>query len=78
MQMYRILRTWFLSKILRFSEISFKGISFEKLTPSPFTFLSNILSFSEIWSKGISYVKLNTPHFFEHNFQKFCLKGFLL
>ena len=30
---YRILRKEFLSKILVFSEISFKGISFGKLTP---------------------------------------------
>ena len=33
MQKYRILRKEFLSKFLRFSEISFKRISFEKLTP---------------------------------------------
>ena len=32
-QKYRILRKGFLSKILGFSEISFKGISFGKLTP---------------------------------------------
>ena len=46
-----------LSKILIFSENSFKGISFVKLTP--FTFLSSILSFSEISFKGISFIKLN-------------------
>ena len=32
-QKYRILHKGFLSKILEFSEISFKGISFGKLTP---------------------------------------------
>ena len=38
-----------------FSEISFKGISFGKLTP--LTFLSKILRFSEISFKGISLIK---------------------
>ena len=33
MQKYRIIRKEFLSKNLRFSEFSFKGISFVKLTP---------------------------------------------
>ena len=43
-----------LNKILIFSENSFKGISFVKLTA--FTFLSKILSFSEISFKGISFI----------------------
>ena len=48
----------FFSNLLIFLEISFKGISFGKLTP--FTFLNKNLSFSEISFKGISFVKLNT------------------
>ena len=43
-QKYRIFRKGFLSKILEFSEISFTGISFGKLTP-PHVFEQNFETF---------------------------------
>ena len=51
-----------LSKTLKFSEISFKGISFVKLIH--LLFLSKILIISQNLFKGISFIKLNPPSLF--------------
>ena len=59
----------FSEKDLRFSEISFKGISFVKLTP--LNFLSTILRFSDILFKGISFVKLYLSRVFNDNMVRF-------